>query len=166
MAYKAIHIGVLETLVDSFNSFTVLPQVHLITYQDCKTRSTTNMTTNADHASITACDNPDDIVLQNLPAPTSSPKVSIAEHCNITDDRQQDPVTISPTAPISRNAAFTTAPTESSNKGDAIIQMGDSWTAAAGGDTRGEQSTFNIENAGSFSFERSTLGWMHLAHLR
>ena len=124
------------------------------------------MTTNADHASITACANPDDIALQNLSASISLPKVSIAERYNTTDDRQQDPVTVSPTAPISSNAAFTTVPTESSNKGDAIIQMGDSWAAAAGGDTRGEQSTFDIENAGSFSFERSTLGWMHLAHLR
>lgn len=164
MAYKAIDIGVLETLIDSFNSFTILPQVHLITYQDCKARSTINMTTNADHASITACDNPDDIALRNLSASISLPKVSIAERYNITDDRQQDPVTVSPIAPISSNAAFTTAPTESSNKGDAIIQMGDLSTAAAG-NTRGEPSAFDIENAGSFSFERSTLSRMHSAHL-
>lgn len=167
MAYKSIHVGVLETFIGFFqfiHDLTSSTFDHISRLQE--TRSTTNMTINADHTSITACEEPADIALRNLSAPISSPRVSITEHYNMTDDCQQDPVTVSPTAPIPRNTTFTTAPTESSNNGDAVIQIGNSWTAAAGGDTSDEPPTFDIENAGSFSSERCTLIWVRFAHLR
>ncbi|KAF2626544.1 hypothetical protein BU25DRAFT_491905 [Macroventuria anomochaeta] len=123
------------------------------------------MTTNSEgHPSTTQ--NPD-TALQALPAPLSSPRVSIVDHYNIPEDQEESLTTLQPTAVTSPGAPPTTVPNGHNHQGDVITQIDDPLhiPAAGGGLTDtppvsyAEQSGFPPAEPRQYNIFRRSIAW-------